>query len=278
MNKDSIIVGLRNSSIMRKLLTPAVKISKHIEEMQYLKLPDSKIIAQYKNIYPGKRCFVIGNGPSLTVDDLEKLNDEITFATNGIFHVFEKTLWRPTFYMSMDNSFLDSQIENIKREVVGRKFLNFYSEKYGRQESDDIVYFLIKGPYVADRSKFFQEDVSEDVSKYFAQTFSVTTTCIEFAIYMGIKEIYLLGVDNNFTQAINTNNANIHFYSNEKGLQSIVHYAENQIKSYELYREFGKKHGCQIYNATRGGMLEVFPRINLDTVLEANKYDHKQID
>ena len=129
---------------------------------------------------------------------------------------------------------------------------------------DDIVYFLIKGPYKVDRANFYQQDISEDVSKYFAQTFSVTTTCIEFAIYMGCKEIYLLGVDNNYNMKPGANN---HFYSSREGFKGVVHYADNQLKSYELYKTFAEKHGCKIVNATRGGKLEVFERRNLDEVL-----------
>ena len=37
---------------------------------------------KYKNIHNGKRCFIIGNGPSLKTVDLEKLKDEITFTVN----------------------------------------------------------------------------------------------------------------------------------------------------------------------------------------------------
>ncbi len=264
MNKDELIVKLRKAKILRALLAPLIILNKLHEESEYRKLEDSKILLSYKNIHKGERCFVIGNGPSLTVEDLDKLKNEITFGTNGIFHVFNQTEWRPTFYMSMDNSYLDSQLEAIKENVKGRKFLNYCCRKGGRTAKDDIVYFLIKGPYKVDRNNFYQSDISEDVSNYFAQTFSVTTTCIEFAIYMGFKEIYLLGVDNNY----NTNSgASNHFYSGSEGFKGVVHYADNQIKSYELYKHFAERHDCKIVNATRGGKLEVYPRMNFDDVI-----------
>ena len=43
-----------------------------------------KILLQYKNRYPGQRCFILGNGPSLTINDLNWLKGEITFASNRI--------------------------------------------------------------------------------------------------------------------------------------------------------------------------------------------------
>ena len=38
------------------------------------------------------------------------------------------------------------------------------------------------------------------------------------------------------------------------------------IVAYEEAKRYGDEHGIQIFNATRGGMLEVFPRVNLDSI------------
>jgi len=52
--------------------------------------------------YKGKRCFVIGNGPSLNKVDLSKLNGEIIIVMNFFYlnSVLEK--WQPTFYCVAD--------------------------------------------------------------------------------------------------------------------------------------------------------------------------------
>ena len=41
-------------------------------------------LKQYKNKYDGKRCFIVATGPSLTVEDLSLLKNEITFGMNSI--------------------------------------------------------------------------------------------------------------------------------------------------------------------------------------------------
>ena len=41
--------------------------------------------------YEGKRCFIIGNGPSLKLEDLNRLKNEITIASNKIYLIFNKT-------------------------------------------------------------------------------------------------------------------------------------------------------------------------------------------
>ena len=50
---------------------------------------EGKKLARLKNIHTGKRCFIIGNGPSLTSSDLDKLrdNNEICFGFNRIFYI-----------------------------------------------------------------------------------------------------------------------------------------------------------------------------------------------
>ena len=54
-------------------------------------------LKKYKDIHKGKRCFIIGNGPSLQMSDLEILykNKEICFGVNRIFLGFKDTEWRP---------------------------------------------------------------------------------------------------------------------------------------------------------------------------------------
>lgn len=74
---------------------------KRIQE-RYLRSPDSWYLKTLKGIHAGKRCFIIGNGPSLCAEDLDKLKDEYTFAANRIYEIFYLTEWRPTYYFVVD--------------------------------------------------------------------------------------------------------------------------------------------------------------------------------
>src|SRR5258706_13694413 len=51
-----------------------------------------------KDIHSGKRCFVIGNGPSLREQDIRPLAREITFAANSFFEHEHVDIVRPTYY------------------------------------------------------------------------------------------------------------------------------------------------------------------------------------
>ena len=48
-------------------------------------------LRKLKNKYKGKRCFIMGNGPSLKAEDLELLKDEYCFGQNKIYKIFPQT-------------------------------------------------------------------------------------------------------------------------------------------------------------------------------------------
>lgn len=273
MDKQKITFLLRESPIVRIILCPFMNLKLWYKKKTFCKSEDAEKIRKYRNIHKNERCFIIGNGPSLTKEDLTKIKGEISFGTNRIYYMFDKTPWRPTYYMCSDADILFNDIEIIKKLKLPVKFLNIAAKKYGRKSSDHICYFYLYGPFRIDKNKDVQTEVSEDVSNYFAKTRTVTCSCIEMAIYMGFKEIYLLGVDHRYaiTQYADGHiekNSNItNYFEGMKASQSIaVHPIDMATKSYEVCRKYADKHGIHIYNATRGGKLEVFDRIDLDTL------------
>ena len=61
-----------------------------------------KDISVFKDKHFGERCFVIGNGPSLRKEDLERLKNEYTFGSNDIFMSYDKVDWRASYYVVSD--------------------------------------------------------------------------------------------------------------------------------------------------------------------------------
>ncbi len=49
------------------------------------------------------------------------------------------------------------------------------------------------------------------------------------------------------------------------------HIIDRSLFVYRLLKKYADRHGIKIYNATRGGNLEVFPRVQLEDVLAAEK-------
>lgn len=214
-------------------------------------------LLKFKDCHKGQRCFIIGNGPSLRIEDLEKLNEnnEICFGSNGIFYVYNETDWRPNYYTVTDYvryRELYDKIEDIPSiKMFFRKFYNMENMNY------------MKNAYVYNsppQRGFFE--FSEDITRAVYSGQSVTYNMLQIAAYMGFKEIYLLGVDFSF------NNVNNHFTTkyDEELKDKGIFYKNEGLMAFEAAERYSRNHGFRILNATRGGALEVFERVDFDSL------------
>lgn len=243
-----------------------------------------KKIKAYKNSYNGKRCFIIGNGPSLTPADLDLIKNEVSFAANTIYKIFSKTSWRPTFYCIQDNKVLmDISKDDLLNETKDCKatFVRMYSSRIVRANNiklNNLIYVPILGKV----TKNYSAPFSDKADKYVYDGSMVTYLFLQLAVYMGFDRIYLIGMDHNFpfnrtrNGKIEVNDISIpvHFWesaeTNNEGDRIDLHanyqeLAENSYKEAERYSRESKR--CRIFNATRGGKLEIFERVNLDDIM-----------
>lgn len=235
-----------------------------------------KKIEEFKNAYQGKRCFFVGNGPSLKAEDLTLLhqNDEITFAFNRIYNIFEKTPWRPTFYISQDEKMLKGCLENVNNMEMNFKFIPIQMDWYYNLKVKNVVSFNIVAQDVDNPEKFLFTD---DAAKCIYNSSTGMYTAAQLAAYMGFKEIYFIGVDHHFQISMNNkgeivvDNTVKDYFSDKYNEDKKDLYIPNTEKSTLTYIAM-KKH-CEarniaVYNATRGGKLEVFPRVDFDKLFD----------
>ena len=111
----------------------------------------------------------------------------------------------------------------------------------------------------------FEDKVSfsDDAFKRVFDGFSITYSALQLAVYMGFKEIYLLGSDCNYEKGVK----NFAEYRDEKHMNACVSNGERMIRAFEVAAKWAEAHDVKIYNATRGGMLEAFERVTLEDVL-----------
>lgn len=233
-----------------------------------------EILKSLHNKYMGKRCFIIGNGPSLTPEDLDKLKGEITFASNRIYTIFNKTEWRPSYYGIIDESV--SRTPGLIQEVSNMKCIKFL------RKEGFLYYKDIKGDtcYIHswwDRKYLDNPQFSEDLTQGIYTIATVTYALIEIAYWMGFSEIYLLGMDNRYKFGMTRDgrvfrNKGVCNYFGEdvkdEPLPQTAPATWEMDVAYEYAEKFSREHGFRIYNATRGGFLEKFERVDLDEVLE----------
>ncbi len=262
--KDGIMSMEKMKNNIKNMLRPLFYKIMH-PRILYLRNQSLPLLQKYKDMYRGERCFIIGNGPSLKKEDLEKISNEITFASNRIYVLFDKTYWRPTFYFCQDPTLIRSckeDIDAIDTSIV--KFIKPTGQK--RYDIRNAVYFDNNYDYSFKRKK---PPFSSDPEVTVYDGLSVTYTAIQFAVYMGFQEIYLLGVDSNYSvsnRVINKNSyADERMYDPEKiGMPPDIEYT---FSAYESAREYAESHNIKIYNATRGGKLEIFERTNFDAII-----------
>lgn len=242
---------------------------------------DMKNLKQFKNKFKGKRCFIIGNGPSLNKCDLSLLKDEYTFAVNGIFYKTEEMGFTPTFYMVEDGHVVDDNLEKINDydKPKYKFFPSLYKEKINKT---DKTYFFSAdlGFYRGDHYSFEIPRFSRDFSQIAFCGQSVTYLNMQLAFYMGFSEVYLIGMD--FSYAIResdekrgatliTHDEDVnHFHPDYFGKGKKWHdpKVHNVAKNYEFAKVVYEDNGRKIYNATIGGKLEIFDRVDYDSLFK----------
>jgi hypothetical protein len=242
-------------------------------------------IARFKGLHGGRRCFVIGNGPSLRTDDLDRLrtHGEITFASNRIDRAFPYTDWRPDYYTATDVG-IYNDVPLIAGIEAGTIFLPcpeqlFLGDAAAMRATLDagkskVRYFHVIGGCEANCNPF-----SADAARALYSFATVTVALLQMAAYVGCSEIYLIGVDNTPGNVHGNKedylSAKSHFYEeNDEDFERVVKVAYTlpggvaRMKDAEIaYRyaeKYSREHGFRIYNATRGGVLEAFERVNFD--------------
>lgn len=273
-------VNIRGNTYLRTILKPILAWKNETGYKRYKKSDDANYIKTLRNINEGRRCFIIGNGPSLTPDILNLLNEEITFACNKIYDIFPYVNWRPTYYMCVDKALINdmqvnhpdlSGLSNTEAFCVNREYVQSMRNKL------NIHQIYLHGKFEANLNKRVMNSVSEDVSDHFSWAQSAVCSMLELAFYMGIKEIYLVGVDHNFGIEIDMKgnkvvNRNISTHFKEHKDQKIFPSRKEALtKCYEVIKDYADAHGIIIKNATQGSKLEVFDKISLNKVLKQTK-------
>lgn len=246
-------------------------INYYVAERQYLEnRQELQKIKSFHNLHKGQRCFIIGTGPSLSATDLDKLKTEITFGSNRIFEIFSQTDWRPTYYVNQDFTLIDKYINEIKALEVRQKFLPIDKLSVFGAKQDQTYFVLRHKDFYPGYAEF-----STNLNHYMGQGFTATYGAIQLAVYMGFTEIYLLGIDHNYSIYLDANgvpvmNEGVKDYfagstSSNKGL-NLPRIEESTMAYITAKNVADRCKAFKVCNATRGGKLEVFDRVDFDSL------------
>ena len=249
---------------------------------------------ELENIHKGKRCFVIGNAPSLNTQDLSVLKDEIVLTVNQISRNKQFKSLNTNYHFWADPGFFKENSKEGDKELLevmmsvnteGNRPVCFFplevKEFVSKKKLDQIlnVRYFVPGHILFDQYKKI------DFSGMIPGMNTVVQYAIMLGIYMGCTEIYLLGCDctgilsyietktdsGNFEYAYDISQAEAERMKAMLGGVSCEQTFYGWAKIFEGYRllgEYCKQKGVQFINVTNGGILDCLPRKKFENVVK----------
>ncbi len=231
---------------------------------------NKKEILKIKGIYAGRRAFVICNGPSLRASDLEKIadNGDLSIACNKIDRIFGFTKWRPTFYTIADENYQFSLSPILNNIPAKYKFFLQTSFIKTWKAKGNCFFLNCNGKY----EYLEKPQLCTNIESEIPIIGTVTFLMIVILLYLGIREIIILGCDNTYAVEITKdgkivkNNVSSYFEGcDKKDMQNAASTWQMNI-AYKCIKDYANVNGIRIFNATRGGHLEEFERVDFDTL------------
>lgn len=229
----------------------------------------------FRGRHAGRRCFVIGNGPSINEQDLSALAGEITLVTNAFCRHPILSRWQPDYYFVSDPVYFDGSetaresfseirarvsnttyfVPHKAREVIERDALLPPEQTYYVALAGNLAHGLPWQP---------------DFTRVLPDVRTVVQLAIMGAMFMGCSPIYLLGLDHDWLAHAGTHYT---FYTGDEAEKHDWKYADLMEavlimwRGYESIRKVAEGEGIRIVNATRGGFLDVFERAEYESVI-----------
>ncbi|MBI1263522.1 MAG: DUF115 domain-containing protein [Alphaproteobacteria bacterium] len=241
--------------------------------------PASPQLIEFYSKYKGQRCFIIGNGPTLNKHDLSLLHGEKVFAVNSFFYKTRDTGFKPTFFVVEDEMVMRENHKEFQSYDVPYKF--FPTEyKTFHPPADNVFFFRMNHGFYQNGSPYYNVPrFSADPLKGLYCGQSVTYINLQLAFFMGFSEVYLIGMDFDYVipkehirkgnDIISTTDDPNHFHKEYFGVGKTWRdpKLENVAINYRLAKVSYEAVGRRIYNATIGGKLEIFDRVDYEALL-----------
>lgn len=229
--------------------------------------------------HKGCRAVIIGNGPSLTIPDLDRLQGQVTFASNKIYLAYPDTSWRPTYYSVEDHLVLLNNWQEITALQGSLKLFPANTRDYGYHAADTVFApFLPPRSFVDPLSDPEFPAFSSDLVQGISWGSTIIYSQIQMAVFMGCQEIVLIGLDHSY-QLPDTKVGNTyrhageqnHFHPDYRTPGEIWHQPNLDVleMSFTRARQICYERGIRIVNASRRSELGVFDRADFDQIFPA---------
>lgn len=220
----------------------------------------ARVLDSLQDRYRGKRCFILGNGPSLRRMDLSPLKDEVTFGLNRIYLLFSELGFQTTFYLAVNKLVVEQCAGEIATQVQGVKFISYDARRW-LSGVDNLVYL-----YSREGPRFYPRP-----ARGVWQGATVTYVALQLAYAMGFDQVFLIGVDHAYTaagephQTVVSPGADPNHFDQDyfgKGFRWQLPDLALSEQAYRLARQAFEQDGRVVLDATLQGKLQVFPKVD----------------
>lgn len=240
----------------------------------FLGKKEKQIIKKNKrleNTFSGERCFLVLNGPSIRKHDLTQLKDEYVFCTNYFFMSELSSKIIPNFFCWLDSKDIatrkDIDIKDyiLKRYPDGKLVFNIKGYNDSDIDNDNLFYTYNKHlPY--------QGHIRGNLSGICSGFKNVAFYAINVAIYMGFKQIYILGMDfepSGFIHFEKIGGEQQKLNSRDNRHLICDHYwgyGQAHIEAFAL-AEYAKKHNVYVINLNKESYIRSFEFAEFETII-----------
>lgn len=234
--------------------------------------------ARFKDLHKGERCFILGTGPSLKNIDLALLSNEVIFGVNYLYKFNNIEKLSIDYYVLYDEVFYDSNIKDTLEVIQLLNKVKFFMRINAKNKFSKYV-FQNRIYYQNCKKVQYSDNVEYDMTKNMSAPFNVLVASIQIALYMGFKEIYLLGAD--FNSFANTKS--YHCYSEDSNERKISLAEELKFYSMVTYHHYALnikalKCNSKIVNLTEKSLLDAYPIDSLSNILKDKELKSKEVD
>jgi hypothetical protein len=222
--------------------------------------------AELRNKYFGKRVYILGNGPSLNNFDLKMIHGHEVITMNHFelhphkeeFKIVAHCIGEPYSSSTWENPI--SMLKGVKADTYW--FNADAVEFFSKQDSYDVHYYL---PGLRAGALILSGD---DLTGVALQYQSTAQMAINIALFLGFKDIYLLGFDHDW---LVTRGHSPHFYEERDGVDKadlsrfayidMIRISLNLFEIYVKLHQIAKKRDARIWNLSKPSYLDVFPTL-----------------
>ena len=234
-----------------------------------------------------ERCFIIGSGPSLQKTNLKILKNEACFFLNHTYLHEDFNLIENKFCVLSGfacHKHLDQdQISNVLYQLSiyardAKLILNIQDRAIFESCKFNISKLRYYFNWNLDWSCLNRVELAPN--RPICPPQNSVIFAIQVALCMKYKNIYLVGIDHDFILSALTQSQENHFYTEAESKLGNVSVKVSNIASslaahsliwnqHILLNQYAKKLVIAIFNATEGGILDVYPRVSLQDLIQS---------